>query len=187
MALQADEVRVGITGELFTAPLGTAAPSNASDPLTADWIGHGYVSEDGVTEGYDDSVDNIVAWQNATVIRAARTESVATIQCKLIQTRGSNLELFHPGSHVTANGPEWRLDVKPAGSDPRAFCLNVIDGPNLIRIYAGNAEVTERSEIQYANGEPVGYDVTITTYPDADGNLMVKMSNSAAWGIDIGS
>lgn len=185
MALVASEVDIAITGELFSAPHGTAAPENASDPLDPAFIGHGYVSADGVTESWDDSVDNIIAWQNATVVRAARTESVATLSCTLIQNRGSNLELYHPGSRMEPNGDEWMLPVKPANADPRSFCLNVIDGDKLMRIYIGNGEVTERGEITYQNGEPIGYEVTITTYPDDDGNLMVKYATDAAWGLDI--
>lgn len=187
MALVADEVRVAITGELYSAPRGTAAPTTAASALNAAFIGHGYVSEDGVTENWDDSVDNIVAWQGATTVRAARTESTLTISCSLIQTRGSNLELFYPGSVVEANTTEWKIEVKPATSDPRAFVLDVVDGAELIRIYLGNAELTERGEIPYQNGEAVMYPVTITAYPDDDGNLMVKYSNSAAWGEDIAS
>lgn len=185
MALVADEVRVAITGELLSAPRGTAAPTNASDPLDAAFKGHGYVSDDGVTENWDDSVDNIVAWQNAVTVRAARTESTLTLACTLIQTRGSNLELFYPGSQVEANGAEWMIHVKPPTSDPRAFVLNVIDGTDLIRIYLGNAELTERGEVPYQNGEAVMYPVTITAFPDDNGDLMTKFSNSAAWGIDI--
>ncbi|MFE1361312.1 phage tail tube protein [Streptomyces harbinensis] len=181
----ASEVDIAITGELFSAPRDTAAPTDASTALPAAWIGHGYVSQDGVTESWDDSVDNIVAWQSATVVRAARTESVATLSCTLIQNRGSNLELYHPGSRMAASGSEWMLEVTPANADPRSFTLNVIDGDKLMRIYVGNGEVTERGDITYQNGEPIGYEVTITCYPDADGLLMRKFSTAAAWGEDI--
>jgi hypothetical protein len=183
MALVASEVRVGITGELFSAPPGTTLPTDAATALAAAYIGHGYVSEDGVTENWDDSVDNIVAWQGATTVRAVRTESTLTIACTLIQTRGSNLELFYPGSQVVANTTEWKIEVKPPTSDKRIFVLNVVDGTDLIRIVLGNAELTERGEVPYQNGDAVMYPVTITAYPDANGNLMVKYSNSAAWGI----
>lgn len=185
MALVADEVRVAITGELFSAPRGTTAPTNAASTIDPLFIGHGYVSEDGVTENWDDSVDNIVAWQNAVTVRAARTESTLTLACGLIQTRGSNLELFYPGSVVEANAGEWKIHVKPPTADPRAFVLNVIDGEELIRMYLGNAELTQRGEVPYANGSAVMYPVTLTAYPDDNGDLMTKFSNSAAWGLDI--
>lgn len=187
MSLAADEVRVGITGELFSAPTGSTAPTDSSTALDAAFLGHGYVSDDGVTETWDDSVDTIGAWQNATTVRASRTESTMTLACTLLQTRGSNLELFYPGSSVEANGDEYKIEVKPPTSDRRAFVLNVIDGDDVIRIYVGNGELTDRGDVPYKNGDAVMYPVTITAFPDADGNLMVKYSNSAAWGTDIGS
>src|SRR5690554_4976975 len=95
--LAAEEVRVAITGAFYSAPRAAAvAPTNASEQLDPVYTGHGYVSEDGVTENHDDSVDNITAWQGAVTVRAARTESTTTLELTLIQTRGSNLELYHP-------------------------------------------------------------------------------------------
>jgi hypothetical protein len=188
MTLLASEVRVAITGEMFSAPAGTALPDDVTTPLTEDFIGHGYVDEDGIVESWDDSVQNITAWQNATVVRAARESSVGTFKLVLIQTRGSNLELYYPGSVVEANGAgEWKLDVLPANADPRVFVFNVVDGDKIERIVLGNAEVTERGDVVRKNGEPIGYEITVTLYPDDDGNLMHKYSNDEAWGIDSGA
>lgn len=186
MALVASEVDVAITGEMFSAPPGTTLPTTASGTLDAAFIGHGYCSEDGITEAWEDNVENIVAWQSATVVRAARTESLVTVQTTLIQNRGSNLELYHPGSLMETDGATgWMLEVKPANSDPRIFVINVVDGDTVMRFVLGNAEVTARGEIAYANGQAIGYNVTITAYPDTNGNLMVKYSTDAAWGTDI--
>lgn len=185
MALSAPEVRIAITGGLYSAPLGTAAPADASAALAADYILHGYSSDDGVTENNDDSVDNIVAWQNATTVRAARSSSTLTFATSLLQTRGSVLELYYPGSFVEANGDEWVLNVVPPTADPRVFLLDVIDGSNLIRVFIGNGEVTERGEIPYMNSGAILYPITITAYPDTDGYLMRKFSNDDAWAEDI--
>ena len=83
--------------------------------------------------------------------------------------------------------PRRAYGVAPATSDPRAFVLNVVDGAEIIRLYVGNGELTERGEVPYQSGEAVMYPVTITAYPDDNGNLMTKFSNSAAWGEDIDS
>lgn len=182
MALQADQVRVGITGELYKAPLGTAAPTDSTGALNAAFVGLGYVSEDGVTENWDDSVDNIVAWQNATTVRAAVTESTATLACMLIQTNADVLEAFHRGSTVTEPSPgDYQIDVKPIEANPSAWVFDVIDGTIHQRIYIGNGEITERGEVMYANGEPIGFPITITCYPDTNGNLMQKFSDDLAW------
>jgi len=183
MALLAAAVRVGVTGELSVAPVGTAAPTTSVSSLNASFVGLGYVSEDGVTESYDDTVEEIVAWQNAVVVRSNTTQSKATLQMRLIETKGKTLELFHKASAVAVvSAGQWKIDVEGPQSDPRAFVLDVIDGTKHLRIYVANGEVTERGEIVYANGEAVGYDITITCYPDSNNIVLTKFSDDTNWG-----
>lgn len=182
MVLDATQVRVGITGQVYRAPLGSTSPTDSVSALAAAFVGLGYVGEDGVEENWDDSVDNIVAWQNATVVRAAVTESQGTLEFMLIQTNKAVLEAFHRGSTITEPSPgNFRMDVKPIVADPRMWVLDVVDGAKHERILVGNGEITQRGSIMYRNGEPIGYPMTITAYPDANGNLMVKWSDDIAW------
>jgi hypothetical protein len=183
MTLQSTAVRVGITGELHVAAVGTTAPTSSVSALNGAFVGLGYVNEDGVTESYDDTIEDIIAWQNATVVRSTTTESKATLSLVLIETKGEVLELFHKGSTVDiVSAGEWKIDVLAAQSDPRAFVLDVVDGSKNIRLSVPNGEVTERGEIVYANGEPVGYNITITCYPDSNNVVLTKFSNDANWG-----
>lgn len=183
MSLLSAAVRVGITGELSVAPVGSTAPTSSTSSLDAAFVGLGYVSEDGVTESYDDTVEDIIAWQNATVVRSTTTESKATLQMTLIETKGNVLELFHKGSAVeVVSSGQWKMDVLAPTPDPRAFVLDVIDGSKHLRIYVANGEVTERGEIVYANGEAIGYDITIVCYPDSDSVVLTKFSDDANFG-----
>lgn len=189
MTLDATEVRVG-AGALSRIYRGDApgilpAPTSPTAALDPGYIELGYASEDGLTETHDDSTDTIVAWQGSQVVRSALTESVMRISFTLIQTRGSVLETFHPGSTMAEPTPNiFQLEIKPRGVDLRNWVFDVFDGDTPIRIYLGNAEITERGEVMYAAGEPIGYPITLTAYPDASGNLAVKWSNDAAWAED---
>lgn len=184
MALNTAAVRLGITGEMYAAPVGTVAPTSSVSALNAAFIGMGYVSEDGVHEAYEDTVEEIVAWQNATVVRALTTKSKATLKLTLIETKGKTLELFHKGSTVAVvSAGQWKIDVKGATPDPRAFNLDVLDGTKHIRIYVANGEVMERGDVVYANdGTAIGYDITITCYADASNIILTKFSDDANWG-----
>jgi hypothetical protein len=135
-----------------------------------------------VTENWDDSVDTIVAWQNATTVRSATTASTGTMGWTMIESNGYVLQTFHRGSTMTESpAGNFRLDVKPVVADPKVWVLHVIDGTKLIRIVVGNGEITERGEVTYKNGQPIGYPVTLSCYPDSNGNLMQKFSNDTAW------
>jgi hypothetical protein len=183
VALLAAAVRVAVTGAAYVAPVGTAAPTDATSALNAAFIDLGYVGEDGVTEAYEDEVTDIKAWQGGAIVRSVISGSKATLKFKMIETKGEVLEAYHKGSLVvaTASG-KWKLEVEAATPDPRAWALDVVDGTKHIRLYASNAEVTERGEIVYASTEAIGYEVTVTLYPDVNGVLMTKFTDDPNWG-----
>lgn len=183
MSLLASAVRVGITGEGYVAAVGTAAPTTSVSALNASFIGLGYVSEEGITESYDDTIEDIVAWQGATVVRSTTTASKATLSMKLIESKGAVAKLYHKGSTVAiVSAGQWKMDVIAPTADPRAFVFDVIDGSKHLRIYVANGEVTERGEIVYANGEAIGYEVTITCYPDSSNIVLTKFTDDANFG-----
>jgi hypothetical protein len=43
------------------------------------------------------------------------------------------------------------------------------DGSDLIRIVVPDGQVVERGDVVYKNDTPIGYQVTVTAYPDASG------------------
>jgi hypothetical protein len=182
MALSAPNVRIAVTGEVFRAPFGTAAPADSVAALNAAYKGLGYLSEDGVAESWDDTVEEIIAWQGATVVRAATTKSSGRLGFTMIETKGLVLETFHRGSTMAEPTPgNFKLEVKPIVAAPLSWVFHVVDGAKLVRMHLGNAEVVERGEVSYVNGEAIGYPVVVVAYPDTLGNLMTKLSNDIAW------
>ena len=142
-----------------TAPTGTAG-------TTTGFTGLGFVSEDGVTETRDRSSDDIKAWQNATTVRTVITDATLTYSFTLIETKKETVELYY-GTTVTAAVAEGDFVIVPANTGGRkSFIIDVVDGAELIRTYIPQGEVTEVGEKVYASGEPIGYEVTITAYPD---------------------
>jgi len=190
MALNANEVRVAITGEVYAAPVDTAAPTTAVSELDAAFVGLGYNSEDGVVESFEESSEVVRAWQNNAAVRTITTESDARIAFTMIQTNKASLELFHKGSEIVSDGEDgYRMDVILPTPDPRSFVLDVIDGDEHVRIYIPRGEVVERGEVEYVGGSAVGYPVTISCTPvemEVNGEtkpcVYTKFSNSPAWG-----
>lgn len=181
MSLNSANVRVGVTGELYKAVTGTPRPANSTAALDAAYTGQGYVSQDGVTEAFDETVSRIVAWQGGAVVRSTTEEATATLQLTLIETKASVLETYHRGSTVVElGGGHFKIDVKPPTEQRQQWVLDVIDGGKHLRFDVGDGEVTERGEVVYANGEPVGYPITITCYP-VNGVLYTKFSDDIAW------
>lgn len=172
MALNADNVRSAVTGAIYSAAKGTALPATATATLDAAFKDHGYVSEDGVTESTSRTVEQIRAWQNATVVREVPTEGEATYAFTLIETNADNVGLYYGDTVDNTNGS---VRVRPTVvGDRRAFVIDVVDGANYVRTVVPDGEVTERGEQVYANGQPIGYPVTIKAYADANGVAATK-------------
>lgn len=174
-------VRIGITGELYNAVTGTARPTTAVSALNAAYGGNGYISEDGVTETPDETVERIPAW-GGYIVRSTTTEATVTLQMTLIETKVSVLELYHKGSTVEeVSTGQFKIDVRIPTEVRQQFVLDVLDGTKHLRFDVGDGEVTERGEIVYATAEAIAYNITITCYPDADGVFYTKFSDDPSW------
>lgn len=165
MALTSSNVRVGVSGEVSVGPTATTAPTSAAATLTG-FTGLGYVSEDGVTETVDRSIDDIKAWQNAATVRSTITDASVTYQFTLIETTVDTVEAAL-GASVTQSATEGTYTIVAGSTGGRkSFVIDVIDGANLKRIYIAEGEVTELGDTVYASGEAIGYAVTLKAYTD---------------------
>lgn len=165
MALDASKVRVAVTGEVSVGATTATAPTGTSGALTG-FTGLGYVSEDGVTESRERSTEDIKAWQNGAVVRTLVTEGSLTYQLALIETKKETVELAY-GTTVTQTATDGNYVIVPTNTGGRkSFVIDIVDGAQIKRIYIPEGEVTEVGETVYANGEAIGYEVTIAAYPN---------------------
>lgn len=163
MALDSSNVRVAVTGAIYAGPTSTTAPTSAVS-VVAGLDDLGYVGEDGVTETRDRSSEKIRAWQHGATVREVVTEGDFTLTCVLLETKKETIELYYGGT-VAADGS---IVINPTETGGRkSFVVDVIDDEDFIRTYIKEGEVTEVGDQVYANGEAIGYEVTIAAY-DAD-------------------
>jgi hypothetical protein len=164
MALNSANVRVAVTGAVSVADKGTVLPTDATTALkTPDYTDLGFVSSDGVKVTLDKSTSDVKAWQNSTVVREVITDAKFTIQFKLVETTADTLALYY-GSDVK----DGKINIDPAkGSGRHVLVIDVVDGDNLERTVAAEAEITATGELTYAGGDAVAYDLTFTCYPSS--------------------
>lgn len=164
MALDSAKVNVATTGAVYFAPVATAPPTDATTALPAAYRDVGYISEDGVVEARDRSTTNIIAWQNADVVRTVITEAYITVQFTMIETNPNSVELSYGDPVNTTDGSVSIIPGRTGGR--RRIVVDYIDGDRFVRLFIAQAEVLEVGETTLASGDVTGYDVTITGYPD---------------------
>lgn len=159
--------------------LTSATAPTLTTSVTTGFTGLGYVGEDGITETRDRSVDDIKAWQNADTVRSVVTDASLSYSFTLIETSIATVQLFYGATAVTTV-PEGNILIVPSATGGRrSFIIDVIDGAELRRTYIPSGELTEVGDLVYANGEPIGYECTITAYPAAAISASAKVFATA--------
>lgn len=159
MALNADNVVVGITGKVYIAPTTATAPTASNSALT-EYQELGYVSSDGVEFTIDKSTNQIRAWQNSDLVREIVTEATATYSFALLETTEDVLETYFGTTMVGG-----KVELNPSSTGGRkSFVLDVVDGSKIIRHHVPSGEVTAVEALTIANGEALSYGITITAY-----------------------
>jgi len=175
MALDSSKVRAAVTGAVSVGPTTATAPTGTSGSLTG-FNDLGYVSDAGVTESRGRSTNEIRAWQGATLVRTMITAGSLTYHFVLIETKLETVELYY-GTDVTQVATDGNFLILPTSTGGRqSFVLDVIDGAELRRTYIPQGEVTEVGDLVYVGTDPIGYDVTVTAYPDS-----VLGANARVW------
>ena len=163
-----------VGGAVYSAPFGTALPTDAKTELNAAFLGLGYISEDGLTNENSPESETVKAWGGDTVL-VTQTDKPDTFTFTLIEATNINVlkEIYGAanvtgtidsvgGLTVTANAKEL---------EERSFVAEmVLKGGVLKRIVIPNGKITEIGEIVYTDGDATGYEVTVQGMPDATGN-----------------
>lgn len=184
---KAEAARLGATGRIDIAPVGTPLPFDMSN-LGALHKNLGYISPDGVTEGRDENNEEFVPWQELSPIRAEITRSVVTMQFAIWEsTIVSNGFYFGFEEDDLLKAVDGSIVFDQKGKPVvkrHQIVLTVVDGDKARRLILPNAQVTERSEIVNKSDEMIELGVTVTAYPYGDEGLTARRIWSEGWDAD---
>lgn len=178
MAQNVNEVAVGVTGGINSFGLDETLEYGVNGDLPATTVEHGFANEDGINVTGSRSTTNIMAWQNATLVRTVVTEASVTYTFTLMQTNDENAGLYFGATKNPVTGA-FHWDPSRTGGR-RQWVIDVIDeGVNKkVRYYIPNGEVTEVGEQNIASASNLGFTVTITAYKtDVEG----EAANTLVW------
>lgn len=164
-----NNVNLGIglaTGMFYTAPAGTALPTDASASLTS-WTEVGAVTADGITWSTGKDSDPLRNWAKE-VERLIASDEGGTVTAPLMYTTQKTLEtIFGAGNvSVTAatagHGNVISVTVEPGVSAaPAAFLFVMKDGDDVIMLGTSKGVVREVGDISFSPTSAIVWEATI--------------------------
>lgn len=178
--VSAGKPKVG--GAIWTAPLGTPVPTDATTALNAAFKCLGYVSEEGLTNANSPTTGKVKAW-GGDVVLTSQTEKTDTFKFKLIEVLNVEvLKFVYGDKNVTGTLAEG-ITVKANSEEQPARILvveMVMRRGVLQRTVVPYAEIQEVAEIQYKDNGAAGYETTLNAGPDDQGNTHYTYIKGAA-------
>ena len=175
MAVDASKVLVGTpdqltTGAILCAPLGTTLPD--LDDITPKQV---TLDEAFVDAGY--------ANEDGAVVRNLLDEFNGTITFTLIQTDEAALKMAFGDGYVTASaatsehGNQLKARIGARLPDAKSWVFKMKDGRARMLIVVPNGQVTSVDEVTFNATDPIGWAVTISCYPGADGDSIIILTD----------
>lgn len=164
-------------GEFFRATLGTEIPDDAKTALTEPFKLQGYTDEDGFTVTTDRETSDKKAYGGVTVYTTQDSYGVS-LQVTVLETMNVETKKTAFGDeNVTQD--EITGIIKTRYNSKRlpnsVFIADHLTDQGFKRQIIENGLVTGVGDIQHVHNEMVKYQLTITAYPNADGDYMVEL------------
>ena len=186
------DVRIGApeqktTGAIKHAPVGTTLPSLSNIGLSGvnldpAFKGNEYVSEDGLTLTPSMSTTDIKDWSGA-VVRKVLESFDGTLAWTMISTNESALGVAFGADHVDSNQPtathgnQTKVSLGAHLPEEQSFVFLMKDGDARIVIVVPKGQVTEVGEVNFAANAAVGWNVTLSCYPDESGESIYILTD----------
>ena len=170
-----------ISGAVYVAPKGTTLPTDATTALAGAFVCLGYVSEDGLSNNNEMTVNAIKAWGGQIVLRSL-TELNDEFTLALIEAENEDvLKAVYGDDNVTVDaGGNITVDVVAENPTEAVWVFElVLRGGRAKRIVIPSGAVTSRDQITYNDSDAVAYGITVSAYPDANGSTHTEYIEAA--------
>jgi len=159
-------------GVFYRAPLGTTLPTDATSPLNALFMDHGWLGEDGITLMVNRETTDHHAF-GSDLVKTTQDNYKEQLQLTLLESDPDVFEtVFGPGITLgTAGGSRTIVIEHRSQQLPRsAFVVEVIDGNKTRRLVIQEGMVTTLDDINYVHSDLLAYTITVDCYKPASGN-----------------
>jgi len=175
MANTATNITTGkpnVSGAVYVGTIGTATvPTDATTTLGSDFVCLGYVSEDGLQNNNEMDVSAIKAWGGMIVYRSLNELDDNFVLTLLESENVDVLKNVYGDKNVTESDGAITINVKADDPQEKIWVFELaLRNNKKKRIVIPDGAITSRGTITYNDSDAVGYEITVSAYPDSEGN-----------------
>lgn len=161
-------------GELHRAPLGSTLPADAVTDLDVAFNGLGFTGEDGFVITQNRSTEDKRAY-GGDVVYSLQTEYGVSVQVTVYESQNAEvLKTVFGDDNVTVAGGNTTVTYNKKRLPRSVFVSDHITDQGLLRQVMPIGQVTEVGDITLVHTDILMYQLTITAYPDENGNYMYE-------------
>jgi hypothetical protein len=163
---------------VYTAPLGTAAPTDTTTALNASFLSLGLLSEDGVTRTLNMDRTELKS-MGGSLVRVKRTSQSVQFGFVALENIDEVFVRANPGStSATTTGITTRT-YKAQTTLQLAAVIHCTEGTNRSRFWIPNCEVFADGDTALNPQGMAGKNFTLMAYPDSAGIVHYEITDDA--------
>lgn len=170
-ATKVTAVKPKVTGAVFVAPLKTELPTDAKTELDPAFKNLGFISDDGIKNENTASSEDVKAWGGA-IVNSIQKDKTDKFKMTYIEALNIDVLKFIYGKNNVEGSLEAGITIKVGleEAEPQVMVIDsVLQGGYLKRVVIPVAKLTEIGEISYSDSETLGYESTVSAFPDSNG------------------
>jgi len=160
-------------GVFYRAPLGTTLPTNATAPLNALFVDHGWLGEEGITISVNRDIKKHYAF-GSDLVKTTQGQFDEQLKLSFLESDPDVLEtVFGAGVTLGTDGAgnrTIRVEHKSKQLPRSAFVIHTVDGNKVRRLVVQEGAVVDVGDISYMHTDILKYSITIDCYKPAAGN-----------------
>lgn len=158
-----------------TTPGAGANPATAIIPVA--YKDAGMCDPSGLAMKVNETSKDIQAFGSLQVQRTLFTQGKQTFDVTFLETNHTTLEIYHRlpiGATGTAGADGYISGVVDGAPVIQTYAaiFDIVDGSNHLRAYCPNVQNTNRGDLNIPFGEAIKRPITLTAYPDTNGNAV---------------